>query len=56
MSEENTELELVSNNDDVAPAKKVTKKKVAKKVEKPIPCADCQSKNICKAQGWCKRV
>lgn len=55
MSEENTELELVSNNDDVKPAKKVTKKKVAKKVEKAIPCGDCMSKNICKAQGWCKR-
>ena len=32
--------------------KKVAKKKVAKKVE--LPCIDCQSRNICKAQGWCK--
>ena len=58
MIEENTELELVSNNEEVAPAKKVTKKKVAKKVakkvEKAIPCDECKSRNICKAQGYCK--
>ena len=54
MTEETTELELVSNNDDVKPAKKVTKKKAAKKPQIAIPCDACKSKNICKAQGWCK--
>lgn len=55
MSEE-TGLELVSNNDDVKPAKKIAKKKaVKKKAAKAIPCADCMSRNICRAQGWCRR-
>lgn len=52
---EETSLELVSNNEDVKPAKKITKKKAAKKkAAKVIPCGECKSRNICKAQGWCK--
>ena len=54
MSDETT-IEEVATNPDVKPAKKVTKKKTAKKVEKAIPCDDCMSRNICRAQGWCRR-
>ena len=34
--------------------KKVAKKKAVKKVE--LPCGDCKSRSICRAQGWCKRA
>lgn len=55
MTDETT-IEEVATNPDVKPAKKVTKKKAAKKAEPKIPCDDCISPNICRAQGWCRKA
>ena len=53
------EIDVVETIEDEAPSvvkKKVAKKKAAKKPEVAIPCDDCKSRNICKAQGYCKHV
>jgi len=51
MSEESTELELVSNNEEVKPAKKVTKKKVGVSVAKLTPQQKARAKAMSKARG-----